>query len=174
MAAQDLTITDKCEGREDEIASIVRAAFERRYGTGDSEVGIIEALRADGDVAVELLALEGGAVMGHVMFSRAAAEPAPCRIAALAPVAVRLDRQGQGIGEALIRAGLKACAGQGYEAFIVLGGEYYRRFGFGAALAEGLASPYAGPHFQALELRSGALAGVSAVHYPRAFQSPGS
>jgi putative acetyltransferase len=175
VTVQGLTISSGCRGREAEIARVIRAAFENRYGTGESEVVLVEALRRDGDVAAELVALEEGAVVGHAMFSRALAEPALCRIAGLAPVAARIDRQGRGIGGALIRAGLKACADQGCEAVIVLGDvEYYGRFGFSAALASGLASPYAGPHFQALELSPGALDGVRAVRYARAFQSAGS
>lgn len=161
----------QCAPYTAEIAEIVRAAFLEAYGSGDGEVALIGALRADGEVVVELAALRDAKVSGYILFSRATAEPSACRIAALAPVAVRIDMQGQGIGDSLIRAGLAACEDQGIGAVILLGEPaYYRRFGFGPAH---LGSPYAGPHFQALELRPGALAGVEAVHYPRAFQSLG-
>lgn len=161
-----VTIVTDCAGRAAEIAEITRAAFLKRYGSGDGEPALIEALRRDGDVVVELAALEDGAVVGHAMFSRAEATPR-CRIAALAPVCARIDRQGQGIGESLIRAGLEACAANGIEAVVVLGDpEYYARFGF---VPTPLRSPYSGPHFQALELRPGALAGVDAVAHARAF-----
>lgn len=154
-----------CGAYSAEIADVTRAAFTQRYGSGDGEAALIEALRRDGDVAVELVALEDSVAVGHAMFSRA--EAAGCRIAALAPVAVRIDRQGRGIGAALIRAGLAACAVQGIEAVVVLGDpEYYRRFGFAPTALD---SPYAGPHFQALELKPGALTGVDAVAHARAF-----
>jgi len=162
-----VTIVTDCAGRAAEIAEITRAAFLKRYGSGDGEAALIEVLRRDGDVVAELAALEEGRVVGHAMFSRAEAAPPLCRIAALAPVAVRSDRQGQGMGESLIRAGLEACKAGGIEAVVVLGDpEYYGRFGFAPTP---LRSPYAGPHFQALELRRGALAGVDAVAHARAF-----
>ncbi len=160
------TVTD-CAAHAAEIAEITQAAFRKRYGSGDGEAALVAALRRDGDVVAELAALEAGHVVGHAMFSAALAVPPLCRIAALAPVAVHIDRQRQGIGESLIRAGLAACAAKGIEAVVVLGDpDYYGRFGFKPTL---LGSPYAGPHFQALELRPGALAGVDAVAHARAF-----
>src|SRR6185437_11545570 len=153
-----------------EIADMVRAAFARQYGSGDGEVALIAALRADGDVVVEMAALEEAAIVGHILFSRMTAEPPVCRIAALAPVAVRTSRQNQGIGGALIRGGLEACRESGIDAVIVLGDPpYYQRFGFDPALAAPLASPYAGPHLQALEFRAGALQGVRSVAHAPAF-----
>jgi len=164
------TLTQNCAVHRAEIAEVVRAAFAQRYGSGDGEVGLIEALRADGDVLVEMVALEKDEIVGHVLFSRMMAEPPTCRIAALAPVAVRIDRQNQGIGDALIRAGLAACREKGIDAAIVLGDPpYYRRFGLDPALAAHLASPYAGPHLQALEFRAGALSDVRAVAHAPAF-----
>lgn len=172
--SQGFAIVTDCAARAGEIAEITRAAFQRRFGAGDGEAALIAALRADGDVVVELAALEAGAVVGHAMFSRAAAEPALCHLAALAPVAVRIDRQGQGIGDSLIRAGIAFCRDKGIEAAIVLGDPaYYGRFGFRVETAAPLACAYAGPHFQAVEFRAGALRDVRAVSYARAFQSPG-
>ena len=54
---------------------------------------------------------------------------------------------------------------------IVLGHPgYYPRFGFSAALARNLASPFSGEAFMALELVPGALAGKrGSVSYPAAF-----
>jgi putative acetyltransferase len=165
-----LTILDDCAARAQEIAAITHRAFLERYGSGDGEVALIAGLRAEGDVIVELARVQDGEVVGHAMFSRMIADPALCRAAALAPVAVRIDRQQLGIGGALIRTGLQACAEKGMEAVFVLGDPtYYRRFGFSAVKADGIASAYSGPHFQALELRAGALDGVKSVAYARAF-----
>ena len=148
----------------------MRTAFVRRYGSGDGEVALISALRTDGDVVVELAAEEGGEIVGHALFSRMSADPPLCRIAALAPVAVRIDRQGGGIGGALIRAGLDDCRANGVEAVIVLGDpDYYRRFGFEAALAAGIGNAHAGPHLQALEFRAGTLRGIRSVSHAAAF-----
>lgn len=169
VQSRPFTLTQDCGGHRLEIADVVRAAFAQRYGSGDGEVALIDALQADGDVIVEMVAREEGAIVGHILFSRMTAEPPVCRIAALAPVAVRTDRQNQGIGDALIRAGLAACQENGIDAVIVLGDPYYQRFGFDPALAAPLASPYAGPHLQALECRAGALRGVHAVAHAPAF-----
>ena len=163
-----------CAAHEAQIAQITRAAFEKRFGTGAEEVAIVAGLRKAGDVIVELAAQEGGGIVAHAMFSRVVADPPLCRVAALGPVAVRIDRQRAGLGDSLIRAGLAACRDKGCEEAIVLGDPaYYGRFGFSVELARGIACTYAGSHFQALELRPGALKGVTALAYAPSFQSPG-
>ncbi len=166
-------LTD-CSAHRAEIAQITRAAFRKRYGTGDEEVAIIAGLRETDDVIVELAAQEEGQIVAHAMFSRAAADPPLCRVAALGPVAVRVDRQRRGLGDSLIRAGLAVCEEKGLDAVVVLGDPgYYARFGFRAELVHGIGCVFAGPHFQALEFRPGALKSVAALAYAPAFQSPG-
>lgn len=171
--AERLQIVDDCAAHADEIAAITRAAFEKEYGSGDGEVALIAALRADGDVAVELTALEDGVVVGHAMFSKLAVEPSSIRVAALAPVSAVVDRQKSGIGSALIREGLARCKAQGFDAVTVLGDPgYYGRFGFAREAARVLECAYAGAHFQVLALREGALRGGQwKLVYPRAFSS---
>ena len=149
----------------------IREANRLAFG-GEDEARLIDRLRADGDVVVSLVAVEGDDVLGHVLFSRLPIERAGEAIqgAALAPVAVRPDRQRQGIGSALIRHGIERCRERGCAAIVVLGHpEYYPRFGFSAALAERLAAPYSGPALMALELEPGSLIGGGAVRYPPAF-----
>jgi putative acetyltransferase len=172
MTAAQSLVRD-CSPYAAAIDRMVHDAFASRFGSGDEEVAIVRELRAAGDVVAELAAVEDGAPVGHAMFSRVAAEPSSLRVAALAPVAVRVDRQRQGIGDSLIRAGLGCCRDAGIEAVIVLGDEYYRRFGFRAELLTGIACAFAGEHLQGLELRPGAFAGVRALRYAPAFQSPG-
>lgn len=171
--AERLQIVDDCAAHVGEIAAITRAAFEKQYGSGDGEVTLIAALRADGDVAVELAALEDGVVVGHAMFSRLAAEPATLMVAALAPVSARLDCQKRGIGSALIREGLARCGALGFDAVTVLGDpDYYKRFGFSPQTARRFESAYDGPAFQALELRVGASQfGRWRLTYPPAFSA---
>jgi putative acetyltransferase len=91
--------------------------------------------------------------------------------AALAPVAVRPERQRQGIGTELVRAGIAACRAQGLGAIIVLGHvAYYPRFGFSAELARSLRSPFPGDAFMAMELIPDMLRGRrGAVRYAKAF-----
>jgi putative acetyltransferase len=167
------TIVTDCAAHADGIAAVTRAAFEKEYGSGDGEAALIAQLRTDGDVAVELAALENGVVAGHVLFSTLKVEPATIRVAALAPVSAQVDRQKSGIGSALIREGLARCKALGFDAVAVLGDpDYYSRFGFSAALAKSLHTPYSGEHFQALELRERALRGGPwQLRYPNAFES---
>jgi putative acetyltransferase len=165
------TIVEDCAAHADGIAAVTRAAFEKEYGSGEGEIAVIAGLRSDGDVIVELAALEGGAVVGHAMFSRATAVPATLRVAAIGPVCARIDRQKSGIGSALIRDGLARCKALGFDAAVLLGDpDYYKKFGFTREAARGLECEYSGEHFQALELTGGALAGGRwKLTYPAAF-----
>lgn len=171
--AQSPVFIRNCRGHEAQVAEMIRAAFKARFGSGDEEVAIVQELRRAGDVVAELTALEDGEPVAHAMFSRVAAEPSSLRAAALGPVCVRVDRQRRGIGDSLIRAGLADCRTAGIEAVIVLGDDYYRRFGFDAGAVRGIACAFAGEHFQGLELSPGAFAGVRSLSYAPAFQSPG-
>jgi putative acetyltransferase len=92
---------------------------------------------------------------------------------ALGPLAVRPGRQRQGIGSALIRAGLDTCRAADHELCFVLGHpEYYPRFGFAPAPSLGFTAQWDVPPeaFMVAELRPGALAGRSGrVAYDPAF-----
>ncbi|KUL96917.1 hypothetical protein DK26_02745 [Bosea sp. WAO] len=152
----------------DAIAALNRAAFG-----SDEEVGIIQRLRGDDLVAVELVAVRAGAIIGHILLSAlpTTMDGRPVSALALAPMAVLPGRQGKGIGGRLIEAALNEARRLGYAAVIVLGHpDYYPRFGFSAALARKLAAPFSGEAFMALELVPGALAGqAGTVAYPPAF-----
>lgn len=139
---------------------------------GALEGGLVDALRAGGHIVTSLVAVEHGTVVGHALFSTLPIERAdgPLAGAALAPVAVRPERQREGIGSALIRRGIAICRERGCAAVVVLGHpDYYPRFGFSAALGERLTSPYAGPAFMALELVGGALGRGGVVRYAPPF-----
>ena len=149
------------------IRAVLRHAFP-----ADEEADLVEQLRADGDVLVELVEASDIAIQGHILYSPLAIERdgAAIRAAALAPVAVLPSFQGRGIGGDLIRAGNARCAELGLEAIVVLGhADYYPRFGFSARMAESLQAPFSGPHFMALELKPGALNGGGRVRYATAF-----
>jgi putative acetyltransferase len=120
-----------------------------------AEANLVDALERDGDQMLSLVAVEGGTIVGHILFSRMAVRADEGTLAGLglAPVAVTPDRQDQGIGSALIDAGLQAARSIGTEIVFVLGEPaYHGRFGFDARTAQPFASPYAGPYFQAKAL----------------------
>jgi len=147
------------------IRRVETAAFGR-----EDEADIVEGVRSEGADLVELVAERDGQIVGHILFSRMTTQPARV-MAGLAPVAVSPEAQGRGIGDALCRAGIEALRALGVEAVVVLGHpDYYPRFGFSAAAAKPLASPYAGsPAFMAMELAPGALAEPLKADYPAAF-----
>jgi putative acetyltransferase len=147
------------------IAAVVAAAF----GQPD-EARLIERLRADGDAMFELVAEEAGEVVGHVLFSRLWADRDDL-YAALAPLAVRPDRQRTGLGAQLVHAGLESAPQFGAVGVLVLGDPtYYGRFGFSPEAAAGIACPYRGlAAFQALALHPGVFDAAMTVAYPSAF-----
>lgn len=149
----------------------IRAVIRHAFGQ-DDEANLVEQLRADGDVLLELVEASDIAIQGHILYSRLRIERADGALeaAALAPVAVLPAFQSRGVGKALIEAGNARCAALGLDAIIVLGhADYYPQFGFSAAAAESLDAPFSGPHFMALELRPEALRAGGRVRYARAF-----
>ena len=127
------------------MRAVVRAAFGQ-----DDEADLVEALRRDRDAAIALVAERDGTIVGHVLFSPMR-EPERCL--GLAPVSVTPGFQGQGIGSALIRAGIEQARRNGWRGIFVLGhADYYPRFGFSPEAARGFTSPFAGPHFMFLPL----------------------
>lgn len=105
---------------------------------------------------------QAGKILGHVLFSPLMVEvdQRAVKALALAPVAVDPISQKQGIGTALIKAGLVAAAQHDWQAVIVLGEpHFYQRFGFSAALAAGFESAFASPYLMALELSPRSLSG---------------
>lgn len=118
------------------------------------EADLVERLAHDGDVAISIVAGDE-AIAGHILLSwmRADADGRGLRALGLGPLAVIPERQGEGIGSALIQAAVAKARANGAEIIFVLGEpEYYGRFGFSVAAAAPFESPYAGPHFQALAL----------------------
>jgi putative acetyltransferase len=159
-------------GRTAADDAAIRQLNDDTFG-GHYESRLIEDLRAAGLDAVELVAVENDDIVGHILFSVLATtiDRQTVPALALAPMAVRPDRQRRGIGSALVRAGLDLARDRDWRAVIVLGHKgYYPRFGFSAALARPLEAPFSGDAFMALELAPDALRGEKGrVTYPPAF-----
>src|SRR5262245_38973128 len=145
-------VTIRPEGPHDLVA--IREVNRLAFG-GEEEVAIVDRLRADGLVIASLVATDGDLLVGHILFSKLPIDRPrdPLVAAALAPMAVRPERQRQGIGSFLVRAGLDICRKEALPAVVVVGHpDYYPRFGFSAELAAQLSSPFSGPAFMAMEL----------------------
>ena len=154
------------------IRAVVTAAFTAEFGKSD-EADLIDALRADGDALVELVAEDDGAVVGHILFSPLATDTG-ARFAALAPLSVAPGRQKDGLGSWLMETGHELLRAAGVEAVIVLGKPaYYPRVGYSAEAAETVTAPFKGAHFMALALKPGAMDGPVTITYAKAFGVPG-
>ena len=145
---------------------MVEEAFPRPL-----EAQLVDQLRADGNSAISLVAVDDGKIVGHVQFSNMTA---PFRALGLGPVSVMPDRQRSGIGGQVIRAGLKHAADAGWEGVFVLGNpKYYQRIGFSPDRARGFESPYSGAHFMLLTLNDDCPHPVGKVSYAPAFNALG-
>lgn len=160
----DVVIRDERSTDAAAISGITAEAFAGTPHGHNGEAGIVEALRADGALAVSLVAVEGGQIVGHVALS-------PVRIAGagdgwygLGPVSVDPAHQRRGLGRALIRAGLDRLGELNAAGCVVLGDPgYYGRFGFQSDPALYYADAPA-PYFQRLVLNGPAPRGEAVYH----------
>jgi putative acetyltransferase len=140
----------------------VRALHDLAFGRA-AEGRVVEALR-DVEPRVSLVARLDGEVVGHILFTAVRIESPGATWSALglAPMAVHPLHQRRGIGSALVREGLRACAALEERVVVVLGHpDYYPRFGFRSARPLDLSSEFPAPDeaFMVAELSPGALAG---------------
>lgn len=122
-------------GREREIVSLVTSAFTDSEGAGEGKSvgGLAKTLldtTPDGDLFV-YAAHEGPALVGCIFFSRLRYDRDDRTVFIMAPVAVRTDRQGQGIGQQLIAHGLAGLRRLGIDIVMTYGDpDFYSRVGF--------------------------------------------
>ena len=138
------------------VSRINTTAFETH-----AEAELVETLRECVQPLISLVAEVDAAVVGHIMFSPVCVS-ADSRLSlmGLAPMAVVPAYQRQGIGSALVRAGIERCKALACSAVVVLGHPaYYPRFGFLPASRFGLRCEYDVPDevFMAMELEPGAF-----------------
>jgi putative acetyltransferase len=122
-------------GDEAAVDDLVARAFGRR-----EEADLVRALRREVSPVLELVAEREGAVSGHIAFSPVTPDRVGTGVVCfgLGPMAVVPGLQRGGLGSALVRAGLAACATRGVGLVFVLGHpSYYPRFGFEPAAPHG-------------------------------------
>jgi len=152
---------------EPQDTAAIRQVNEQAFG-GTGEANAIDALRDRDQLTLSLVAVQDDMVIGHLLFTPATIETADQVWPALglAPLSVLPEYQRQGIGTALMEAGLAECARLGFERVIVLGHpDYYPRFGFQRASQSGVRFEFEAPDeaCMILALSPGALEGVSGV-----------
>ena len=157
--------TIRPENPEDSF--LIRQVNELAFGQ-PAEANLVEKLRQSGAETLSLVA-DDGAVVGHILFTPVTIEHPGRQVRGmgLAPMAVRPDRQRQGIGSQLVRRGLDILRERRCPFVVVVGHpEYYPRFGFEPASKHGLVSPWKGipdAAFMVVVLDVHAMAGVSGV-----------
>jgi putative acetyltransferase len=141
-----MIIRDERPGDVPAIRAVIAAAFETVPYSRQTEVAIYDGLRAVDAMTVALVAEEEGDVVGHIVLSRVTIGGASGGWLGAGPVAVRPDRQGRGIGGALVRAALERARGLGAPGCVLVGDPaFYGRFGFAAQAGlthEGVPDPY--------------------------------
>ena len=132
-----------------------------------SESKLITALRDGGHVAVEMVAEDVGGLVGHICLSRLAA---PEGWLALAPLSVRTEAQGRGIGAELVRYAADRARQARFKAVVVVGDpDYYHRFGFVFRGPAKLQSPYPPQYTGLYPIAAETAAAQAQLVYPEAF-----
>jgi len=158
------------QGDPKEIATIDRDAFGR-----SNEADLVNLRRASEYYLpqLSLVAVTDKMVVGYALFTSADLVGEDTRrVLSFALLAVSPRHQNQGIGSALVKAGLEIAEEMGEPLTIVLGEpEYYSRFGFVTAAAYGIKCPFPAseeafqvklfPHYQ--------TSYIGTVVYPPAF-----
>lgn len=107
------------------VAALLRQAFPG----GNSEVKLVEALRNNNRLTHEWMALHTNRVIAYLAFSNAYDGTAVIGLH-LAPLAVKPEFQGQGVGSELMRFALRQKEIKEWTVFVLGEEGFYRQFGF--------------------------------------------
>ncbi len=151
----------------DAIGRLTEAAFRDHPHSDHTEQLIIDTLRRCDRLTISLVAVECGAVLGHVALSPVTISSGVARWYGLGPVSALPSRQREGIGSMLVNSALAELKRIGAAGCVVLGDRgFYGRFGFEAH--PGLFLPGASAeYFQAISF--GAEPPTGSVRYDEAF-----
>ena len=156
-----------------QIYEVNYQAFGRK-----EEAEVVDLLRNSCPEGVSLVAEEEGRIVGHILFTPTIIEDEGTSLVGtgLAPLAVLPQRQGKGIGSALVRAGLDEMRMAG-EPFVVVVGHpgYYPKFGFERASKYGVRCEYGevpDEAFMIIVFDEGRMQGVTGVAKERPELAP--
>ena len=146
----DWIVREERPGDAEAIHRVTEAAFTDHPHSEGTEPAIVEALRRDGDLTLSLIADKEGEIVGHAAFSSARLSGGEAGWHALGPLSVVPECQGQGIGRALVEAGIAHWREAGAQGIVLLGDPaLYERFGFQRGTPLHIEGPLAG-YFQVL------------------------
>jgi predicted N-acetyltransferase YhbS len=134
--------------RSGELVRLFAETFTASEGPGEGRLigGLAEDLfttTPDADLVVVSASVDGD-LAGCIAFSRLTFEGDDRRVFVLAPVAVATARQGQGVGQALIRHGLDALRRRGADVAVTYGDpSFYGKVGFAPIREADVPAPFA-------------------------------
>jgi putative acetyltransferase len=124
-------IRDQTEADFAAVHRLVTAAFNGMPYACGREPFLMDALWRTGAATTALVAEDAGAIVGQVAFSKVKIGGADVGWHGCGPLSVLPLRQRQGIGGALMRAGLERLRALGAKGCVLVGDpKYYCRFGF--------------------------------------------
>ncbi|MBS0125260.1 GNAT family N-acetyltransferase [Thetidibacter halocola] len=130
-----MQFSDAFKDRERQIADLVTASFTASEGAGEGALvgGLVRSQMASTppqDLHI-FLAEEDGALLGVAVFTRLRYAADPRRVFLLSPLAVATDRQGEGIGQALLQHALGVLHKNGVHVAMTYGNPaFYGKVGF--------------------------------------------
>ena len=131
MMNRNYSIRDEKPGDIVAITQVTEKAFRTLEVSDKTEQFVILALREAGALTVSLVAELDGQVIGHIAFSPVTMSDGTTGWYGLGPVSVLPEYQRQGIGKALVIAGLERLRGLHARGCCLVGHpEYYPQFGF--------------------------------------------
>lgn len=132
-----------------------------------NEERLLERLRAEGCIAVELVAEDTDGLVGHLALARLVA---PADWLTLLPVCVRTEQTHQGVGGDLILHGLDAARRARFKAVVVVGDPvFYHRFGFVFDGPAELLTSYPDRYVGLYPIDPATAVGRARLLYPEAF-----
>ncbi|NBI67855.1 N-acetyltransferase [Pseudoflavonifractor sp. 60] len=123
------------------VYELVKTAFQTARVSDGTEQDFVEQLRRREGFSLELAAEREGALTGHVMLTETEVpcppgqDPKEWKFLMLAPLSVRLEDRGRGLGGALIGAAVQRTEANAI--FLVGDPGYYGRYGFENAVEFG-------------------------------------
>ncbi|NEM97024.1 N-acetyltransferase [Pontibacter sp. BT327] len=159
------------------VSEVIEEAFRDEEYSDHREHLLVERLRKSDAFIPELslVAVVDDAIVGHILLTRISIVNGENRFPslALAPVSVKPEFQGKGIGSQLIREAHSIAKALSYSSIVLLGHEnYYPRFGYELTGRYNINLPFDAPkeNCMILPLAENALNGVTGtVEYPKEF-----
>jgi putative acetyltransferase len=124
--SDELEIRESVQGDSTAIESLYPEVFP-----DEDLLPLVRDLLRDAAVTTSLVAAVDSRIVGHAIFTKCGAVGSDANAALLGPLAVASAWQRQGVGSAIVRAGLRRLEDLGVNLVFVLGDPaYYERLGF--------------------------------------------